>query len=188
MIRVLGSFDQSRTANYLTTLLAHCLWYLVYYNKMHMTFQDNTTKYTAALGVVVVTVAIVGTVVIFYDSYAHSSRLVGSSASGANSNVRTSVYSDGTYTAAVNYSSPGGNEEIKVSIILQKDVVISATVNAEASDALSKNYQDRFIAVYKGYVIGKKINTIKLSAVSGSSLTSKGFNEALQQIEKQAQA
>ena len=45
--------------------------------------------------------------------------------------------------------------------------------------------QERFDAVYKTEVVGKKLTDINLSRVGGASLTSKAFNEAVADIIKQ---
>jgi hypothetical protein len=50
------------------------------------------------------------------------------------------------------------------------------------------HYQGLFIANYKQYVIGKSIDSLNLSEVSGSSLTSSGFNAAVAEIKAQASA
>ena len=49
-------------------------------------------------------------------------------------------------------------------------------------------YQDDFVGGYKSQVVGKSIAEIQLGKVSGSSLTSRGFNEALDQIRNQAKS
>jgi hypothetical protein len=48
--------------------------------------------------------------------------------------------------------------------------------------------QTDFAANYKTQVIGKKIEGLELSKISGSSLTPKGFNDALEKIRSQAGA
>jgi uncharacterized protein with FMN-binding domain len=98
------------------------------------------------------------------------------------------TYKDGTYKATGSYFSPGGQESVKVSLSLTKDIVTASKVISGANDPTASVYQMSFINGYKLYVIGKDINTIKLSNVSGSSLTSQGFNNALKQIEQQAKA
>ena len=79
-------------------------------------------------------------------------------------------------------------KRLKVSLTLNDDAVSSANVTSGANDPTAASYQSIFISGYKPFVVGKKINTIRLSNVSGSSLTSQGFNDALKQIEQQAKA
>jgi uncharacterized protein with FMN-binding domain len=99
-----------------------------------------------------------------------------------------SVYKDGTYTATGSYISPGGPDHVGVTLTLKDDIITNITVTPEPGDNTSKKYQGYFVSGYKPLVIGKDIATVNLSKVSGSSLTSKGFNDALAQIEVQAKA
>jgi hypothetical protein len=43
-------------------------------------------------------------------------------------------------------------------------------------------------ADYKQYVVGKKIDEVQLTKVSGSSLTPQGFNDALAKIKAEAKS
>ena len=54
--------------------------------------------------------------------------------------------------------------------------------------APKKKSEQQFIDGYKSLVVGKDISSISLNRVSGSSLTSQGFNSAIQKIKSQAQA
>ena len=92
------------------------------------------------------------------------------------------------YTATGSYMSPGGEEQIKVTLTLANDIITNAAVTSLAYDRTSQRYQGMFISGYKQYVIGKDISTVDLTYVSGSSLTPKGFDDALSQIESQAKA
>lgn len=97
-------------------------------------------------------------------------------------------YKNGTYSAGGTYSSPGGLQSIGVRLTIQSDTVVGATVTDQATDRDSEEYQLMFIGGYKKYVVGKSVNSIHLSYVSGSSLTSQGFNNALEQIKRTAHA
>jgi len=97
------------------------------------------------------------------------------------------LYKDGTYSATGAYMSPGGQDHVTVSLTLKDDIVTSATVTA-VGDNTSRRYQSMFISSYTPYVVGKDVSTLKLSKVSGSSLTSMGFNAAVEQIKAQAKA
>lgn len=98
-------------------------------------------------------------------------------------------YKEGSYTATGSYQSPGGSQEIKVNIKLASDGTISDT-SAQGDDKSSdsKFYQSSFISNYKDKVVGKKIDDVSLSHVGASSLTSDGFNNALEDIKNQAKA
>jgi hypothetical protein len=113
----------------------------------------------------------------------------GSSTSKGNANVMVANnYNNGTYTATGTYTSPGGQEALNVTLTINSNLVIDSTVTTGANDSTSASYQNLFIASYKNQVIGKNLNDIKLSTVAGSSLTSQGFNDAVNQIEQQAKA
>jgi uncharacterized protein with FMN-binding domain len=102
--------------------------------------------------------------------------------------VPKSVYKDGTYSATGSYMSPGGYEQLGVSITIKSDIIFSASVTNMASDGRSSRYQDQFISGYQQYVVGQNIANVFLTKISGSSLTPSGFNDALAQIKSQAKA
>jgi len=99
-----------------------------------------------------------------------------------------SVYKNGTYSATGSYSSPGGTENISVTLTLSNDIITSVSVTSGAYDRRSQSYQNIFITNYKQYVIGKNIASVNLGKISSSSLTPIGFNNALAQIKAQAKA
>lgn len=98
----------------------------------------------------------------------------------------TSKYKDGTYSATGTYRTPENEEQITVSITLANDTVTAANATIDATNPDSKRYQAMFLAGYKQLVVGKSIDGLNLSQVSGSSLTSAGFNDALTQIKARA--
>lgn len=97
-----------------------------------------------------------------------------------------SVYKDGIYNAVGNYVSPGGAEEIGLKVTLKDDVVVSAEMEVKATRPTSVKMQTAVKENFSPLVIGKKIVEIKLDKVSGSSLTPKGFNDAIEKIKTQA--
>jgi hypothetical protein len=99
---------------------------------------------------------------------------------------QTSVYKNGTYSAIGSYMSPGGYDQIAVTLTLNNDIITSVSVAPQAGDRTSARYQSRFISGYQQYVLGKNIASVNLTVISGSSLTSTGFNDALAQIKSQA--
>jgi uncharacterized protein with FMN-binding domain len=107
---------------------------------------------------------------------------------GGGTTTTASSYKDGSYSATGTYFSPGGQEALKVSVTLKSDVVTATSIESGANDPTATSYQASFIGGYKNFVVGKRIDALKLTNVSGSSLTSQGFNNAIKQIEKQAQA
>lgn len=102
--------------------------------------------------------------------------------------VDSTKYKDGTYSADGTYGTPGGQESVSLSLTLSGGMITSAQITNKANNDVSKNYQNRFSAGYKTQVIGKYIEGVQLRSVSGSSLTPKGFMDALANIEAQAKS
>ena len=119
------------------------------------------------------------------DSSADQSSSAPSTDSSTSSNAS---YKDGTYTETASYQSPGGTQKVTVKATLASGVVTDLTVTSGANDPTAKQYQSQFIGGIKSEVVGKKIDSLKVSRVAGSSLTSIGFNEAIAAIEKDASA
>jgi uncharacterized protein with FMN-binding domain len=108
---------------------------------------------------------------------------------GAPANADTSAeYTDGTYEATGGYTAPSGPEQVVVEITLEDDIVTAVTVTPQATDGNAKQFQTRFADGIAAEVVGKDIDTLDVSRVGGSSLTSGGFNDALEQIKAQALA
>lgn len=97
-----------------------------------------------------------------------------------------SSYKDGTYTVVGNYTSPGGAEELGVTVTLKDGVITETSVEPKATRPNSVKFQGIFAENYKPLVEGKKIDEVKLDKVSGSSLAPKGFNDALEKIKTEA--
>lgn len=100
----------------------------------------------------------------------------------------TSTYANGTYSATGTYLSPGGRQSIELTVTITDGVITDTSIKNNASDAESKEHQELFSDNYKTLVVGKKVGDVSLSRVSGSSLTSNGFNAALDQIKEDARA
>lgn len=98
----------------------------------------------------------------------------------------SATYKDGTYNASGSYRTPGGTESVDVQLTLKDGKVTDSTVTGSGSDRQAREYQSEFEQGYKQLVTGKPIESISLSRVSGSSLTSQGFNDALAKIADQA--
>lgn len=109
-------------------------------------------------------------------------------ATNTTNTTNTDTYNDGEYSATGHYMSPGGNETIKISVTLKDGTVTGTSAQSGANEEEGREYQAMFISGYKQEIVGKSIDSIKLSRVSGSSLTSQGFNEALAQIKLQAKS
>jgi uncharacterized protein with FMN-binding domain len=100
----------------------------------------------------------------------------------------TSQYKDGTYTATGTYDSPGGLDNVGVTLTLKNDAITSVSFTPMAHDGTSARYQTMFAGGFQSLVLGKNIARVHLDTVSGSSLTGGGFNDALAKIKAQAKA
>ena len=109
----------------------------------------------------------------------------GGSSDGAAANTDAS-YTDGSYTATGDYQSPNGAETIGVELTLKDDVVTEVTITPNASNPNTVRYQGEFKDGIAAEVVGKDIDTLNVTKVAGSSLTSTGFNAAVETIKKDA--
>jgi uncharacterized protein with FMN-binding domain len=125
---------------------------------------------------------------IFYQNKASDSKQPDSVAAQPSTpaNTQSLSYKDGTYSADGVYQTPDNQEEIGVTLTLKNNIITEANVEEKGILATSKRFQGEFISGYKPMVIGKNIDEVNLSKVSGSSLTPKGFNDALSKIKEQA--
>jgi uncharacterized protein with FMN-binding domain len=114
---------------------------------------------------------------------ADTSSGTGSSSSATNTSAS---YKDGTYTEDGDYVSPAGPQSVTVKLTLAADKVTAVTVTGHATDPTAQSYQAQFVSGISGEIVGKDINTLNVSRVAGSSLTSGGFNAALKAIKADA--
>jgi uncharacterized protein with FMN-binding domain len=98
------------------------------------------------------------------------------------------TYKDGTYSAAAEYYVPHGYEDIKVTLTVAGGTVTGSEIVNSEGDRESVRFQDDFAAAYKQFVVGKKLDGLSVSAVSGASDTTDGFNDAVAKIRQQAQS
>lgn len=102
--------------------------------------------------------------------------------------VSTATYKSGTYSAEGAYTSPGGAEHIDVKLTLANGIITDVQVTPKATIPMSQRFQGLFADNYKQYVVGKKLDEVNLTKVAGSSLTPKGFADALAKIKAEAKA
>ena len=95
-------------------------------------------------------------------------------------------YADGTFTAEGDYISPAGPSKVTVEVTLADDIVTSVTVTPLSTDATAKGFQTQFAEGIAAIVEGKDIDTLSVSRVGGSSLTSGGFADAIEKIKAEA--
>ena len=67
-------------------------------------------------------------------------------------------------------------------------MVTAVSVTPNATNPNSVKYQTAFAENVSSEVVGVEIDDLSVSKVAGSSLTSGGFNHAIEQIKTEAQA
>jgi uncharacterized protein with FMN-binding domain len=98
------------------------------------------------------------------------------------------TYADGTYTAEGAYQTPETVETITVTLTLVDDVITDVEVTGDPQARETEEYQGKFIGGIADVVVGKDIDEISVSRVAGSSLTSGGFTQAVEEIKSEAAA
>lgn len=158
---------------------------------MENTSNNNLSKF--ALPVVAVVIIIIAVVAVYASTN-------NSTSTPAQTNQESQVttqpatdeasaeYKDGIYSAQGSYVSPGGPREIGLTITLENGMVTDTTFEGNAEDPQSKRFQGEFGDNYAPLIVGKDIDDVELTKVSGSSLTPKGFTDALEKIKTQAQS
>jgi uncharacterized protein with FMN-binding domain len=112
----------------------------------------------------------------------------GASSTRPSTAATASTYKDGTYTESADYQAPSGTETVDVTLTLAGGVVTAVTVQGHANDPQAKLHQGQFASGIAGVVVGKNINDLQVDKVGGSSLTSGGFNAAVEEIKADAAA
>lgn len=97
-------------------------------------------------------------------------------------------YKDGTYSADGNYVSPNGNETVGVELTLVGGAVTDVKITPHPSNSNTRKFQGEFAGGIQSQIVGKKLDDIKVSKVAASSLTSGGFNQAVEKIKSEARA
>ena len=98
-----------------------------------------------------------------------------------------STYKDGTYRADGNYVSPNGTETVGVELTLAGGTVTAVDITQHPSNPNTRKFQGEFAGGIAEQVVGKNIDELNVSKVAGSSLTSGGFNQAVEHIKSEAQ-
>jgi uncharacterized protein with FMN-binding domain len=98
----------------------------------------------------------------------------------------TGSYTDGTYTEDADYQSPNGTENVEVTVTLADGVITAVEVVGDGDNPNSKRYQTAFADGIADVVVGVSIDEISVDKVAGSSLTSAGFNDAIDEIKADA--
>ncbi|MFF1382862.1 hypothetical protein ACFVWT_04780 [Arthrobacter sp. NPDC058288] len=97
-----------------------------------------------------------------------------------------SDYKDGTYSADGNYVSPNGTETVGVELTLSGGAVSGVNITQHPSNPNTRKFQGEFAGGIAAQIVGKKLDELNVSKVAGSSLTSGGFNQAVEKIKSEA--
>ncbi|MCQ1995025.1 hypothetical protein [Arthrobacter sp. zg-Y1171] len=96
-------------------------------------------------------------------------------------------YADGEYSGTGSYIPPSGtSEDVDVTLRLEGSVVTELEVETSQKNPTSKQYQREFTSNVKEQVVGRNLDELDVDKVAGSSLTSEGFNRALDAIRSEA--
>ena len=102
--------------------------------------------------------------------------------------MEAATYKDGEYSATGEYKSPAQVETVDITLTLEDGIVTAAEFTGNATNQVSQKLQGLFADGYEEEVVGKSIDEIKLTVVNGSSLTPKGFMDALEQVKEEAKS
>jgi uncharacterized protein with FMN-binding domain len=98
----------------------------------------------------------------------------------------TGTYKDGTYSADGTYVSPNGTETVGVELTLASGTVTAVKITEHPSNPNTRKFQGEFSGGIAAQVVGQSIDGLSVSKVAGSSLTSGGFNQAVEKIKLEA--
>ena len=122
------------------------------------------------------------------DAAAPAASSAPSESAATGSATTSGTYADGTYEATGQYATPESVETVDVTLTLAGDTITEVNVTGDPQAAESRRYQSEFIGGIAAEVVGKKLDEISVSKVAGSSLTSGGFNNAVETIKTEAKA
>jgi uncharacterized protein with FMN-binding domain len=98
-----------------------------------------------------------------------------------------STYKDGTYSADGSYVSPNGSETVGVELTLAGGTVTGVNLTQHPSNPNTRKFQGEFAGGIAAQIVGRSIDELNVSKIAGSSLTSGGFNQAVEKIKQEAQ-
>lgn len=147
---------------------------------------SSATKYVIP-AVVLAVIAL--TIIAVYATSSQDSAPAGQITTTNDTTTDTSAnatYRDGQYTADGDYVSPGGPRTIGVTLTLADGVITEAIFEGRATDPNSMRFQGEFRDNFQAMVVGRNLDQVSLTKVAGSSLSPKGFTDALTKIKAQA--
>ncbi|MGW0039981.1 FMN-binding protein [Gordonia sp. NPDC003376] len=117
---------------------------------------------------------------------ASATSVAASTAASTDGAAGSGEYKNGTYTAVGHYQSPGGEQQIGVTVTLSNSTITALELDRSQTKGTSAQFQEKFASGIDALVVGKNIDDLDVSKVAGSSLTSGGFNDAITQIQTDA--
>ena len=100
--------------------------------------------------------------------------------------VSTFNYKNGQYTSTQTYFIEGSNDTVEYKITINGDIITSATATLLSGDRQSNRYVSSFNSVLSSKVVNKKLSSVSNLYVSGASLTSDAFTDAINDIKSKA--
>lgn len=120
---------------------------------------------------------------------ASTTATTGATSTSSSSAAVTNSYKDGTYTASANYSVPHSYQNsINVSITVKDGTISTASATHSSSDNESAQYIESFNSTLSSKVVGQSLSGASFSRIGGASLTTSGFQTALETIKNEAAA
>ncbi len=101
--------------------------------------------------------------------------------------VKKVAFKDGTYEVNKEFQTPGGINELKLKILLEKEKVKNVIMNGTWSSETSRSINEGLGPKIVQNALGKGYNE-EVDAVSGATLSSKAFNESLKEAFDRAKA
>ena len=93
---------------------------------------------------------------------------------------------DGTYSGSATYETPGGRQQIDVTVVLTDGVVTGVRVDPAATNTTSRRFQERFASAVVDTVVGRPVDEVSVDRLAGSSSTGAGFMAALDEAVRDA--
>jgi len=91
-----------------------------------------------------------------------------------------------TFTTTASYDIPKGTESNTFSLVINDGVIKSIEIGITADNKASLKYQKDFADNISSLIVGKKISELKsIDRVSGASLTTNAFNEAISRLQSE---
>ncbi|HLP80336.1 MAG TPA: hypothetical protein VK158_06895 [Acidobacteriota bacterium] len=94
------------------------------------------------------------------------------------------LIADGVYTDDTSYKSPGGINEIEISVTVEGDIIQAASISVVKADSKSTRYINNVNDALTDLVVGKSIDKVSElpKQISGSSLTTTAFKKHVQTL------